>query len=88
MDAINVRLGHTKSHVAGTSLSVRNLNLGAKLSPRHVPLGSTLEGQGACRGDKILQGPHIPSCFPRCTTCPCSGIRVVEPTRDNDQNSL
>ena len=33
MDAVNLRLGHTKSHVSGTSLSVRNTNLGAKLSP-------------------------------------------------------
>ena len=47
MDAVNLRLGHTKSHVSGTSLSVRNTNLGAKLSPRHVALDSTSEGQEA-----------------------------------------
>ena len=45
MDAVNLRLGHTKSHVSGTSLSVRNTNLGAKLSPRHAALDSTSEGQ-------------------------------------------
>ena len=63
MDAVNLRLGHTKSHVSGTSLSVRNTNLGAKLSPRHVALDSTSEGQEACRGDKIFQGTYTPSCF-------------------------
>ena len=35
----------------------------AKLSPRHVALDSTSRGQEACRGDKMLQGPHTPSCF-------------------------
>ena len=89
MDAINLRSGHTKSHVSGTSLAVRNTNLGAKLSSRHVALDSTSGGQEACRGDKMFQGPHTPSCFsPRCATCPCSGIGIVELTRDNDQNSL
>ena len=63
MDVINLRLGHTKSHVSGTSLSVRNTNFGAKLSPRHVALDSTSGGQEACRGDKIFQGPHTPSWF-------------------------
>ena len=65
MDAVNLRLGHTKSHVSGTSLSVRNTNLGAKLSPRHVhvALDSTSEGQEACRGDKMFQGTPTPSCF-------------------------
>lgn len=63
MDAVNLRLGHTKSHVSGTSLSVRNTNLGAKLSPRHAALDSTSEGQETCRGDKMFQGTHTSSCF-------------------------
>ena len=33
MDAVNLRLGHTKSHVSGTGLSVRNTNFGGKIVP-------------------------------------------------------
>lgn len=62
MDAMNLRLGHTKSHVSGTSLSVRDTNLG-KVVPANVALDSTSGGQEACRGDKMFQGPHTPSCF-------------------------
>ena len=88
MDAVNLRLGHTKSHVSGTSLSVRNTNLGEKLSPRHAALDSTSEGQEACRGENVPRNAYIFVFSPRCATCPCSEIGIVEPTRDNNQNSL
>ena len=88
MDAINLGLGHTKSHVSGTSLSVRDTNLG-KVVPATCGIRFNFKrSRSMSRRQNVTRTPYTFVFSPRCATCPCSGIGIVAPTRDNDQNSL
>ena len=53
---------HQESCFRDKSLTAQH-KFGGKIAPRHVALDSTSEGQEACRGDKMFQGTHTPSCF-------------------------
>ena len=89
MDAVNLRLGHTKSHVSGTGLSVRNTNFGGKIVPATCGIRFNFRrSRSMSRRQNVPRNAYTFVFSPRCATCPCSGIGIVEPTRDNNQNSL